>query len=64
GETAQVMGLSVGAVKARVFHGRKKLRKTLKGYAESTRRNGNQALRTSRNANGLSRHRLVYSAGD
>ena len=31
-ETAQVMGLSVGAVKARVFHGRKKLRKKLQRY--------------------------------
>src|SRR5580704_454237 len=31
-ETAQVMGLSVGAVKARVFHGRRKLRKTLQRY--------------------------------
>jgi RNA polymerase sigma-70 factor, ECF subfamily len=29
-ETARYMGLSVGAVKARVFHGRKKLRKTLR----------------------------------
>jgi RNA polymerase sigma-70 factor (ECF subfamily) len=35
GETAQVMGLSVEAVKARVFHGRKKLRRTLKRYLES-----------------------------
>jgi RNA polymerase sigma-70 factor, ECF subfamily len=31
-ETAHVMGLSVGAVKARVFHGRRKLRKTLQRY--------------------------------
>lgn len=31
-ETAQVMGLSVQAVKARVFHGRRKLRKTLQRY--------------------------------
>jgi RNA polymerase sigma-70 factor (ECF subfamily) len=46
GETAQVMGLSVGAVKARVFHGRRKLRKRLKRYVESTRMYGNQALRT------------------
>jgi len=46
GETAQVMGLSVGAVKARVFHGRRKLRKTLKRYVESTRTYGKQALRT------------------
>jgi RNA polymerase sigma-70 factor, ECF subfamily len=37
GETARVMGLSVGAVKARIFHGRKKLRQTLKRYAEPTR---------------------------
>src|SRR5467141_2691606 len=45
GETAQVMGLSVGAVKARVFHGRRKLRKTLKLYVESRRAYGNQRLR-------------------
>jgi RNA polymerase sigma-70 factor, ECF subfamily len=46
GETAQVMGLSVGAVKARVFHGRRKLRKTLQRYVESTRMYGARALRT------------------
>jgi RNA polymerase sigma-70 factor (ECF subfamily) len=46
GETAQVMGLSVGAVKGRVFHGRKKLRQTLERYAESTRTYGTLALRT------------------
>ncbi len=48
GETAQVMGLSVGAVKARVFHGRRKLRETLKLYVESTRKYGTGALRTKR----------------
>jgi RNA polymerase sigma-70 factor (ECF subfamily) len=37
GETAQVMGLSVAAVKARLFHGRKELRQRLKRYVESTR---------------------------
>ncbi len=37
GETAQVMGLSVAAVKARLFHGRKRLRQTLKRCVESTR---------------------------
>ena len=46
GETAQVMGLSAGAVKARVFHGRRKLRKTLQRYVESTRMYGTRALRT------------------
>jgi len=55
GETAQVMGLSVGAVKARVFHGRRKLRKTLKYYVESTRTYGTRALRTQRSVRGRSR---------
>jgi len=45
GETAEVMGLSVGAVKARVFHGRRKLRKTLRRYVESTRTYRAGALR-------------------
>jgi RNA polymerase sigma-70 factor, ECF subfamily len=31
-ETARIMGISVSAVKARVFHGRKKLRERLKQY--------------------------------
>jgi RNA polymerase sigma-70 factor (ECF subfamily) len=48
GETAQVMGLSVGAVKARVFHGRRKLRETLKFYVESTRKYGARTLRTQK----------------
>ena len=55
GETAQVMGLSVGAVKARVFHGRRKLRETLKPYVESVRTYGNQALRTKRSIRDRSR---------
>jgi RNA polymerase sigma-70 factor (ECF subfamily) len=64
GETAQVMGVSVAAVKGRLFHGRRKLRETLRRHVESTRTYGNHALRTSRNANGISRHRLVSSACD
>jgi RNA polymerase sigma-70 factor (ECF subfamily) len=48
GETAQIMGLSVGTVKARVFHGRRKLRETLKLYVESTRKSGTRALQTQR----------------
>jgi hypothetical protein len=31
-ETAQIMGISASAVKARVFHGRRKLRAKLKNY--------------------------------
>jgi RNA polymerase sigma-70 factor (ECF subfamily) len=37
-ETARVMGLSVGAVKARVFHGRRKLRETLRKSPKVVRR--------------------------
>jgi RNA polymerase sigma-70 factor (ECF subfamily) len=49
-ETAQVMGVSVEAVKGRTFHARKKLREILKRYFESTWTYGNEALRTSRKA--------------
>jgi RNA polymerase sigma-70 factor, ECF subfamily len=38
GETALVMGLSVAAVKARVFHGRRKLRETLRKSSKVDRR--------------------------
>jgi RNA polymerase sigma-70 factor (ECF subfamily) len=55
GETAQIMGLSAGAVKARVFHGRRKLRKTLERYIESTRAYGTRALRRQRSARERSR---------
>lgn len=36
-ETAGIMGLSIGTVKARLFHGRRKLHDKLKQYVESTR---------------------------
>ncbi len=59
-EAARVMGLSVGAVKARVFHGRKRLRRVLKrDYAWMS---GKQSA--SRKANGPPRHQLVCSFGD
>jgi len=58
-ETAQVMGLSVGGVKSRIFYGRKKLRRTLERYVESTRTYGTQAFRSGRTANQVSLHQLV-----
>lgn len=61
-ETARAMGLSVGAVKARVFHGRKKLREALKLYVESTWASRNGVLRTSRKANDTSCEPLVSGA--
>jgi len=61
-EAARVMGISVAAVKARVFHGRKKLRQVLK--RESIWMSGTEILRASRNANGFSRHQLLGGFGD
>jgi RNA polymerase sigma-70 factor (ECF subfamily) len=46
-ETARVLGVSIGAVKARIFHGRQKLRKTLRRYVESTRTHRNGVLPTT-----------------
>src|SRR5229473_6493076 len=42
-ETARMMGISVGAVKARVFHGRRKLRARLKSYGGSAWTSGRDA---------------------
>jgi RNA polymerase sigma-70 factor (ECF subfamily) len=48
-EAARAMGLSVSAVKARVFHGRRRLHKLLK--RESVWKSGTQILHASRKAN-------------
>jgi len=56
-EAARVMGLSVEAVKGRVFQGRKKLSQVLK--CESAWMSGKQSLRASRKANGLWRRRMT-----
>ena len=61
-EAAEVLGLSVDAMKGRLFHGRRKLHRVLK--RESAWISGKQILRASPKANGLSRHQLVCSAGD
>jgi RNA polymerase sigma-70 factor (ECF subfamily) len=61
-EAAEVLGLSVDAMKGRLFHGRRKLHRVLK--RDSAWMSGKQILRASRKANGLSRHQLVCSPGD
>jgi len=48
-ETARILGLTVGAVKGRLFHARRKLRKSLKHYVGSacaSRRDTSQAIKT------------------
>ena len=61
-EAARAMGVSVGGVKARVFHGRRKLRRLLK--REYVWMSGETELASSRKANGLSHDQLVSSFGD
>ena len=61
-EAARVMGLSVAAVKGRVFHGRKKLHQVLK--RESVWIHGKQVLGAGRRVNGLSRRQLAYGSCD
>ena len=62
-ETARIMGISVGAVKARVFHGRKKLRERLKHFVGSAWTSGRDASRTIGNSNPLSQDQVACSAG-
>ncbi len=61
-EVARVLGLSIEAVKGRLYQGRRKLYKVLK--RESVWISEKQILQASRKANGLSRHQLVCSFGD
>src|SRR6266481_4832503 len=58
-EVARVLGLSIEAVKGRVYQGRRKLHKVLK--RESAWMYGKQILRASHKANGISRDPLVGS---
>ncbi|MGC1451236.1 MAG: sigma-70 family RNA polymerase sigma factor [Candidatus Sulfotelmatobacter sp.] len=61
-ETAQRMGLSVAAVKARLFHGRKSLRERLKRYGKPTCTCRHQVSRTGRETDRIPRQQLICSA--
>jgi len=61
-ETAQIMGISVGAVKARVFHGRRKLRERLNHFVGSAPTSGRGASRTIGNTRHLSRDQVASNA--
>jgi RNA polymerase sigma-70 factor (ECF subfamily) len=58
-ETARIMGISVAALKGRMFHGRRKLRETLKRYIDSARTFQERTFEIKGNTNGISRHRLA-----
>jgi RNA polymerase sigma-70 factor, ECF subfamily len=61
-ETARIMGISVGAVKARVFHGRRKLRDRLKHYVGSAWTSGRDASRTIGNTKPISQDGVACNA--
>jgi RNA polymerase sigma-70 factor (ECF subfamily) len=63
-ETARIMGISVGAVKARVFHGRRKLRERLQHFLEPAWTYGRIASRTIGNTRHLSQDPGACNACD
>ena len=63
-EVARIMKLSVAAVKARVFHGRRKLRVLLKRHVQSTRSRGNQAMQRSSKTKRIHPEQLACGACD
>ena len=63
-ETAQIMGISVTAVKARVFHGRRRLRERLNRFVAPAWTAGRDVLRTKSTTPPLSQDQVVCNAGD
>jgi RNA polymerase sigma-70 factor, ECF subfamily len=61
-ETARRMGLSVGAVKARIFHGRRKLRERLRRYVKPNR-SGRKSPDMSRPSGHIPRRHLSAASG-
>ena len=60
--TAQMMGISVGAVKARVFHGRRKLRQRMKHYVGSAWTSERDSSRTTGKTKHNSQNQVVRNA--
>ena len=61
-ETARIMGISVAAVKARVFHGRRKLRERLKHFVEPAWTSGRKTSRTIGNTTHISQDQVACNA--
>jgi RNA polymerase sigma-70 factor, ECF subfamily len=62
-ETARRMGISVAAVKARLFHARKKLRDKLSRYLKSNPANGKNTTGIGDTTGYISEHRLCNASG-
>ena len=63
-ETARIMGISGSAVKARVFHGRRKLRRLFHRYSKSTQVCGSYPRRMDRKPHQALGPHVAFSAGD
>jgi len=61
-ETARIMGISIGAVKARVFHGRRKLRERLKRFVEPTWTSARKTSLKIGNSRRISRDQVAWNA--
>jgi RNA polymerase sigma-70 factor (ECF subfamily) len=61
-ETARIMGISVGAVKAQVFHGRRKLRERLQHYFGSAWRSTRDTSRKIDSTKRISQNRVARNA--
>lgn len=62
-ETARRMGLSVGAVKARLFHARRKLRGKLSRYMKSNATHGRTTTDLGDTSGHIPQHRLCNASG-
>src|SRR5229473_4518476 len=60
-ETARIMGISAAAVKARVFHGRRKLRERLRHFVGSAWTYGRDASRTIGNTRRISQDQVAWN---
>src|SRR6266436_4523531 len=61
-ETARIMGISVSALKGRMFHGRKKLRERLKHYVQPAGTSATKTSRTIVNARHISQDQVPCNA--
>ncbi len=61
-ETAQIMGISVGALKGRMFHGRRKLRDRLKRVVDQGWGSERKTSRTVGNTRHISQHHVTCNA--
>src|SRR6202790_3774682 len=61
-ETARIMGITVSALKGRMFHGRRRLRERLQHYFGSAWMTGRETLRASGNTRDITQDQVLCNA--